>query len=86
MNSSTGAIFSLLATPFAARDLKGVLSLSVYYLFKNWAKNCLCINRIPKMMSSFVVQDLNSGIEAFSCHLLLRIAWIDMNKTNFFKF
>ena len=27
-----------------------------------------------------------SGIEAFSCHLLLRIAWMGMNKTNFFKF
>ena len=47
LNSSTGTIFSLLVTPFAARDLKGVLS--------RFSQNCLCINRISKMMSSFVV-------------------------------
>ena len=28
---------------------------AVYYLVKNWAKNCLCIHRIPKMLSGMVI-------------------------------
>ena len=52
---------------------------AVYYLFKNWANNCLCINRIPKMMSSFVIQDLIQVLKLFPvicCYGLHGWTWI----------